>query len=86
MPRAKKAPPKETLLYRSHMLTPTTERSLSQLKQEASDYLGWTISGSAIVRALLQHAATQDSTWVRERIFPFIEREIEQGRVWGKKK
>ena len=86
MPRKKKTPPKETLLYRSHMLTPTTEASLAQLKQEASDALGWTISGSAIVRALLRYAAQQNGTWVREQIFPFIEQEIQQGMVWGKKK
>lgn len=86
MPRTKKLPPKESLLFRSHMLTPTTEASLAQLKQEASDQLGWTVSGSAIVRALLRHAAQQDGTWLREQLFPHIEQEIQQGMVWGKKK
>jgi hypothetical protein len=71
---------------RSLSVTPTDTRRLDRLAQDASDYIGWTVSGSAIVRALLRYAADQGEGWAREYLFPFIEEEIKSGTVWGKKK
>lgn len=83
--QAKKlAPPSFTI--RSLSITTEDTQILDRIAQDASDYLGWTISGSAVVRALLRHATGQDELWVREQLFPFIENEIQRGTVWGKKK
>lgn len=84
--RHPKKSPKPRFLIRSLSLTPETEATVRQLAQEASDQLGWTIGSSAIVRALLRHAAAQNPTWARKTLFPLIEREIQSGFVWGKKK
>jgi hypothetical protein len=86
MPRFKKIPPKETILVRSHTLPPTTAKALRRLSQDASDYAGWTISNSAIVRGLVRLAAAQGALWQREQLYPFIEQEIQDGTFWGKKK
>ena len=71
---------------RSLSITKEDANILDKLAQEASDYIGWTVSGSAIVRALLRQADQQPGEWFKEQIFPFIEQEIQEGTVWGKKK
>jgi hypothetical protein len=81
-----KKPPKPRFLIRSLSLTPETDATVQQLAQEASDQLGWTIGGSAIVQALVRHAAKQNLTWARKTLFPLSESEIQSGFVWGKKK
>jgi hypothetical protein len=86
MARAKTKPQKQPLVIRSYTLTQDTDHVLQQLRQEASDVVGWTISGSAIVRALLQYAARQPSSWGVTMLFPLIEQEIKAGTLWGSKK
>ena len=86
MARAKPKPKKEPFLIRSFTLTAPTEQTLQRLSGEASDLLGWTVSSSAIMRALLRHAEQQPQDWTTSQLFPFIEREIASGVVWGKKK
>ena len=81
-----KKSPKPRFLIRSLSLTPETDAAVQHLAQEASDQLGWTIGGSAIVRALVRHAAKQNPTWARKTLFPLIEREIQSGFVWGRRK
>lgn len=71
---------------RSLSITPEDNQILERVAQDASDYLGWTVSGSAVVRALLRLADQRKEGWFQEMLFPFIEQEIEGGRVWGKKK
>lgn len=83
MARLKKPPP---LLVRSLTLTPELEALLQSLGQEASDRLGWTVSMSAVVRALLRYVEHRPPAWVREQLHPLIDQEIAGGRVWGKKK
>jgi site-specific DNA-methyltransferase (adenine-specific) len=39
---------------------------------------------SAIARALLRYVDRQPTAWAGEPLFPLIEREIADGRVWGK--
>ncbi len=86
MARTKKTPPVEPLKVCTVKLTPTAETLLRQLSQEASDVLGWTVSSSAVARALLRYVAQQPPAWVSTTLFPLIEQEIAQGRVWGKRK
>jgi hypothetical protein len=71
---------------RSLSITPEDAKLLDRFSQDASDYLGWTVSGSAIMRGLLRHADQQGAEWMRENLFPFVEHEIQRGIVWGKKK
>jgi hypothetical protein len=84
--RHPKKPPQPRFLIRSLSLTPETEAALQQLAQDASDHLGWTIGGSAVVRALLRHMMRQGPAWSRKTLFPLLEQEIDSGFVWGKKK
>jgi hypothetical protein len=67
-------------------LTPTGEQVLQRLGQDASDTLGWTVSSSAMLRALLAYVEQQPPSWVSSALYPFVEQEITQGRVWGSKK
>jgi hypothetical protein len=67
-------------------LTPTIGRTLQSLSQDASDALGWTVSSSAMVRALIRQAGKQPAAWAAAELHPLIEEEIKQGRVWGSKK
>jgi hypothetical protein len=83
--RTKKTAPMESLHVCTVKLTPTTRQVLSQLSQEASDRLGWTVSKSALLRALLTYAEQQPAAWVATALVPLVEQEIAHGRVWGKK-
>lgn len=82
----RKKPAIPPTLICTHSLTPDDAAILHRFSQEASDQLGWTVSGSAMVRALLRHAKQQGSAWVVETLLPLIEGEIQSGIVWGKKK
>ena len=86
MARLTKSPPKEPLKVYSVKLTPAAAELLLHLGQDASDALGWTVSSSAVIRALIQHAGRQPSEWAATMLYPIIEQEIAQGRVWGSKK
>jgi hypothetical protein len=86
MTRRKKTLSTEPLKVCSLKVTPTAEQLLRQLSQEASDALGWTVSNSALFRALLLYVEQQPRSWVTTTIHPHIEQEIARGRVWGKKK
>jgi hypothetical protein len=67
-------------------LTPATKQTLEHIRQEASDQIGWAVSGSAMLRALITYAGQQPQSWVSSVLYPLVEQEIAQGRVWGKKK
>ncbi len=86
MARTKKTPPTEPLRVYTIKVTPAAEQLLQALSQDASDILGWTVSSSAVVRALIQHAGQQPPAWAAAALHPLIEQEITQGRVWGSKK
>ena len=86
MARAKKNPPIEPPVIHFLTMTPTTAKTLQRLSAAASDYIGRTVSESAIVRALLRHIEQYPASWVQARIFPFVEKELESGVVWGSKK
>jgi hypothetical protein len=57
---------------------PTAEHLLHLLSLDASDALGWTVSRSAMLRALLAYVGQQSPMWTAATIFPLIERESEQ--------
>lgn len=82
----KKKSTDQSFLIRTLSLAPEDIHTLDRIAQEASDYIGWTVSGSAIMRGLLRHADQQGAGWIREQLAPLIEAEIEGGTVWGKKK
>jgi hypothetical protein len=86
MARTKKTPLAEPLKVCTVKLTPAAERTLQQVSQDASDNLGWTVSNSATIRAVLRYIEDQPPTWAAAALHPLIEQEIAQGRVWGSKK
>jgi hypothetical protein len=86
MARRKKTPLKEPLKVVTVKLPPAAEQSLQRLSRDASDALGWTVSSSAVVRALIRQAGQQPASWATAALHPLIEEEIAQGRVWGSKK
>lgn len=71
-------------VVRSLTLTPTADAALRRLSRDASDYIGRTISGSAVVRALLHLGAQHGAAWVTAQLFPLIERELPHV-TWGKR-
>jgi hypothetical protein len=81
-----KKPTGTSTLIRSLSIAPDDAIILDRLAKDASDYLGWTVSGSAVVRALLRQAGGQNGQWAKEYLFTHIEEEIQSGTVWGKKK
>jgi hypothetical protein len=81
-PRPKPAAPK---LIRSLALTSADSAALDDLAQDASDFIGWTVSGSALARALIRHARGQGTDWQRATLFPLLEAEIASGTTWGGK-
>lgn len=86
MARTKQGDLKGPLKVYSVKLTPAAVELLIQLGQDATDALGWTVTSSAIMRVLVQYAAKQPASWATNELFPLIEEEIAQGRVWGSKK
>ncbi len=86
MARAKTTPKRQPLVIRSLTLTHDADETLQRLSKDASDYIGRAVSGSAVVRALLRHVAQQPVSWVTARIFPLVEKELNSGVMWGKKK
>jgi hypothetical protein len=84
-PKPKK-PSKPPLAIRTFALTADNDTLLSEIAGTASDALGWTISSSAVVRALLGFVGEQSSEWTAREIISRVEGEITAGRVWGTKK
>jgi hypothetical protein len=80
-PRRKKVEPPNVI--RTHSLTPSDVDTLERLAQDAGDALGWTVSSSAIVRALVRYVGKQGADWRQEELFPLVEAEIQSGVVWG---
>lgn len=76
---------KPPLVIRTFSLTTANDTLLSEIAGTASDSLGWTVSSSAIVRALLGFVEEQSSAWTATEIISRVEKEIDTGRVWGRK-
>jgi hypothetical protein len=80
------SPEKPALVVHSLTLTHADEEILEHLSKDVSDYTGRTISGSAVLRALLRHADRQGYQWFLAQVSPFIEAEMTSGILWGKQK
>jgi hypothetical protein len=81
-PRATKPIP---LQVRTVALSEKALSSLDGLSHTLSDYTGRTVSGSAIVRALLSFASAQPYDWILQTLTPLVEAEQARGVLWGKK-
>jgi hypothetical protein len=66
-------------------LTPEVAEAIRQLSRDASDFLGRTVSGSAIIRALVRQV-TKRGSWATDSLFLEVEKELKAGMMWGKKK
>lgn len=77
---------KTPLIIRTFAITAENDESLENLAVMASDRLGWKVSSSAIMRALLAFVGEQGETWIAREILSRIEDEIAKGRVWGTKR
>jgi hypothetical protein len=85
----KKSPPKRTkhhFIVRSLTLTPATESTLRQLSEDASDELGWSVSKSALTRAMILYVKQQGASWAKDNLFSLIEKELEGGIIWGNRR
>lgn len=87
MARTKTPPPQEQPKSSIHSITLAGEEVLvlQRLSQEASDFLGRTISSSAVIRALIRQIGKQGPAEA-DALFIEIERELKAGRIWGRKK
>jgi len=87
MARLKLVPKKEqrTVAVHTVTLTPDVVEAIQQLSKDASDFLGRTVSGSAIIRALVRQVAKQGPP-ATDALFLEVERELKRGVMWGKKK
>lgn len=88
MKRVKSTPPKEkpTLYVHTMTLTMADRNILQQLSGGVTDYIGRTVSGSAVVRALLRYAKQQPEVWITAQLCPLVEEELSVGVMWGRKK
>jgi hypothetical protein len=77
--------PRPEFLIRTVSLTPVEDEALRQLAGDASDFIGRTISGAAIVRALIRQAVQQGPA-AADALFVLVEKELKDGVRWGKKK
>ena len=77
-PKKRDAP---KLVRCSLMIMPEIDAALKRLGRDASDYIGWTVSSSAIVQALVRYAEQQPPDWTTSQLFPLVEREIASGHA-----
>ena len=87
MARIKKppAPKKSAFSVHTFTLTKDVEETLQRLSQDASDFLGRSISSSAIVRALIRQVDQQGPP-AADALFLLVEKELKGGVMWGKQK
>jgi hypothetical protein len=87
MARTKKPTSEERPPLSIHSVTLSAQESviLDRLSREATDFLGRSISGSAVIRALLRRIDKQGPSAADDLCFE-VERELQAGVLWGKKK
>ena len=79
------SPENPQLAVHTVTLTADVVEILQRLSQEATDFLGRKVSSSAIVRALVRQIDHQGPP-AQEALFILVEKEMQGGRIWGKKK
>lgn len=87
MLRTKKSLMKESAQFsiRSVTLSANEVMVLNRLSRDASDFLGRSISSSAIIRALIRQIEKHGPSAADDLFFE-VERELKTGVLWGKKK
>ena len=87
MARVKKSVTRERpqISVHSVTLTPDVVEGLEQLSQGAADFLGRSISSSAVIRALVRQVAKQGPGAI-DALFLEIEKELKTGVLWGKRR
>lgn len=87
MTRTKTPTREEKPAFSIHSITLAAEevRALDHLSRAASDFLGRSISSSAIVRALIRQLVRQGPP-AADALFLEVERELKAGTMWGKQK
>ena len=85
MARARSVPNKAKREFTIHSLSLArqTEGILRRLSGDASDYMGRTVSNSAIVRALLCQVDQQGPPGA-DALLVQVEKELRSGVMWGK--
>jgi hypothetical protein len=81
----KSLPLNPEFFVKSITITHVEQDLLDQLSQRASDFLGWTVSNSAILRALVRYVVDQGPP-AEDALFLEVEKELRSGVVWGRKK
>jgi len=79
----RKKEPLEPLLSRLFPLTPSDVAILASLARGMTDRLGRSISGAAVIRALVRLAGA--GTVTGGMIAEQISQELQTGRLWGKR-
>jgi hypothetical protein len=64
-------------------LTPDVVKALQRLSRDASDFIGRSISTSAIVRALVRQVMRQGPP-AADALFIQVEKELKAGVTWGR--
>jgi hypothetical protein len=72
-----------TVFYSTVTLTTEEVDALRQLSQDATDFLGRSISSSAVIRALIRQITKQGPP-AADALFLEVERELKAGVQWGK--
>jgi hypothetical protein len=87
MARAKKPLTQERPQFSIHTVSLSAGEvsALWQLSQDASDFLGRSISNSAIIRALVRRAVKKGPS-AADALFLEVEKELKAGVRWGKQK
>ena len=87
MARMRKPTSEERPLLSIHSVTLSAEESviLQRLGSSATDFLGRSISSSAIVRALIRRIDKQGIS-AASALFLEVEEELNAGVLWGKRK
>ena len=87
MARTQKLPTHEQPQSSIHSITLAEEEALlrQRLSQEASDFLGRTISESAGIRAMSRQIGKQGPAEA-DALFIEVERELKAGKLWGRKR
>lgn len=86
MARAKPVCKTRPTVICTYTLTREADEFLQRLSRETTDAIGWTVSKAAIVRALLQYAIEQPSSWASTILLPLIEQQVDTHGTSGKKK
>jgi hypothetical protein len=86
-PKGKKPlPQKPPLLVRTITVTQDDQETLDRPSKDLTDYTGRTVSGAAVVRALIRHTSLHPYDWGLSQLSSIVEEGINAAVLWGRKK